>query len=275
MTQVATRAAQLPGLGRGATGVSVAVLAAAAVGVAAAPAAATVSIAAASAAAVTTTAAVPIGALASPAARGAPVPASQPLVVLQRGHVARSRPSRRARRIEYVAPRRPLTGVRTVLPVLGHARDRSWMRVRLPGRPNGHAGWIRAAHARRTATPWRLSLDLSARRVTVHHGGRVKRRFRTVIGTVATPTPRGRYFVEEAIALPGQVGGPFALATSARSNVLQEFAGGPGQIALHGTSGLAGALGSAASHGCIRLSTGAIVWLAGRIGGGVPLTIRP
>jgi lipoprotein-anchoring transpeptidase ErfK/SrfK len=75
------------------------------------------------------------------------------------------------------------------------------------------------------------------------------------------------------LALPSQAGGPFALATSARSNVLQEFDGGPGQIALHGTNGLPGALGTAASHGCIRLSTGAITWLARRIGAGVPLTV--
>ena len=204
-----------------------------------------------------------------------PVPVSQPLVVVQRGHVARSRPNRHAQRIEYVAARRPLTGVRTVLPVLGNAKRRAWIRVRLPGRPNGHAGWIRAAHTRRTSTLWRLSLDLASRRVTVYLAGRVKRRFSAVIGTSATPTPRGRYFVEEGVALASwHAGGPFALATSARSNVLQEFAGGPGQIALHGTAGLAGALGSASSHGCIRLSTDAITWLAQRVGGGVPLTIR-
>ena len=68
-------------------------------------------------------------------------------------------------------------------------------------------------------------------------------------------------------------GAPFALATSARSNVLQEFNGGPGQIALHGTNNISGALGTAASHGCIRLSTQAITWLARRIGSGIPLTI--
>lgn len=203
-----------------------------------------------------------------------PVPVSQPLVVVQQGHVARTGPSRRARRIEYVAPRRPLTGVRTMLPALGHGTSRRWVRVRLPGRPNGHAGWIRTAHTRRTSTPWRLVLDLSDRRVTVHLGGRVKRRFLAVVGTPWTPTPRGRFFVEEGVALPGQVGGPYALATSARSNVLQEFAGGPGQIALHGTDGLAGALGSASSHGCIRLDTGAIAWLARRVGAGVPLAIE-
>jgi lipoprotein-anchoring transpeptidase ErfK/SrfK len=201
--------------------------------------------------------------------------ASQPLVVLQQGHVARNRPSRHAKRIEYVAARRPLTGVRTVLPALRESDSGAWVRVRLPGRPNSHAGWIRTAHTRQTSTLWRLSLDLSARRVTVRLGGRVERRFRAVIGTASTPTPLGRFFVEEGVALaPWHAGRPYALATSARSNVLQEFAGGPGQIALHGTAGLAGALGSASSHGCIRLSTGAIVWLARRIGGGVPLSIR-
>jgi lipoprotein-anchoring transpeptidase ErfK/SrfK len=202
-----------------------------------------------------------------------PVPVSQPLVVVQQGHIARGRPNRSARRIEYVPARRPLTGVRTVLPALGHGSSKRWVRVRLPGRPNSRAAWIRTAHTRRTSTPWRVALDLSARRVTVYHGGREARRFGAVIGTSYTPTPRGRFFVEEGVALPGQVGGPFALATSARSNVLQEFAGGPGQIALHGTNGLAGALGSASSHGCIRLSTGAITWLARRVGAGVPLTI--
>jgi lipoprotein-anchoring transpeptidase ErfK/SrfK len=213
----------------------------------------------------------------TPTATAASVPsASQPLVVLQQGHVARAAPSRHARRIEYVAARRPLTGVRTVLPVLGRRSRRAWVRVRLPGRPNSHAAWIRTAHTRQTSTLWRLSLDLSARRVTVNFAGRAKRRFSAVIGTSSTPTPLGRFFVEEGVALaPWHAGRPFALATSARSNVLQEFEGGPGQIALHGTAGLPGALGSASSHGCIRLSTTAITWLAGRIGGGVPLTIEP
>ena len=104
--------------------------------------------------------------------------------------------------------------------------------------------------------------------------GHVMRRFPAIVGTPSTPTPRGRFFIEEALALsPTDHGGPFALATSARSAVLQEFEGGPGQIAMHGTNGLSGALGTAASHGCIRLSTGAITWLARRIGAGVPLTI--
>ena len=38
---------------------------------------------------------------------------------------------------------------------------------------------------------------------------------------------------------------------------------------------LPGALGTASSHGCIRLDTPDITWLAMRIGPGVPLTIVP
>jgi lipoprotein-anchoring transpeptidase ErfK/SrfK len=149
------------------------------------------------------------------------------------------------------------------------------VRVRLPGRPNGHTGWIAARQTRRTVTEWRLVLTLSDRLITVFHDGRAARHFRVVVGKPSTPTPSGHFFIEESLAIAGQAGGPFALATSARSAVLQEFEGGPGQIAIHGTDYLAGALGSAASHGCIRLSTPAITWLAHRIGSGVPLTIVP
>ena len=210
-------------------------------------------------------------------AAAAPVPASQPLVVLLHDHVARTGPSAQAGRIEAVASRRPLTRARTVLPVLGRTSDRrggSWLHVRLPGRPNSHRGWISTNRTRLTSTSWRILVDLSARRLTVFRGDRARRHFRAIVGKPSTPTPRGSFFIEEALALsPYESGGPFALATSARSNVFQEFEGGPGQIGIHGTNNLTGALGTAASHGCIRLGTRAITWLARRIGAGTPLTI--
>lgn len=213
----------------------------------------------------------------APAAEaGAGVPAAQALVVLRGAHVARRAPSSHGARIEAVAARQPLTGTRTVLPVLGHAGrgQHRWLRVRLPGRPNGHSGWISAERTRATSTEWRIRVALGARRVIVYRAGHVVRRYPAIVGKPATPTPRGSFFVEEALRLaPGEAGAPFALATSARSNALHEFDGGPGQIALHGTGNLSGALGTAVSHGCVRLSTRAIAWLAGRIGAGVPVTI--
>ncbi len=215
--------------------------------------------------------------LASSAVAAPRVAASQPLVVLLHDHVARSAPSAHAGRVEAVAARRPLTRARTVLPVLGSTsspRAGSWLRVRLPGRPNGHAGWISTNRTRQTSTPWRLRVKLSTRQLTVYRGGHVRRQFRAVIGKPSTPTPRGAFFIEEGLALSSfETGGPFALATSARSNVFQEFEGGPGQIGIHGTNNLSGAPGSAASHGCIRLRPRAITWLARRVGAGVPLTV--
>lgn len=216
--------------------------------------------------------------LIAPAAAAAQVPATQALVVVLHDRVARSAPSAHAARVEGVDARRPLTGSRTVLPVLGKARSRSggrWLRVRLPGRPNGHAGWISTRRTRLTSTPWRIVVRLSTRRVGIYRGGHVRRRFRAVVGSPSTPTPKGSFFIEESLALStSEPGGPFALATSARSNVFQEFEGGPGQIGIHGTHNLTGAPGTAVSHGCIRLPRRAITWLARRIGAGVPLTIR-
>lgn len=214
-------------------------------------------------------------ALVAPA--GAATPHTQALVKVVDDEVARAAPDAESRRIEKVAARRPLTGVRTVLPELSRkagSDGREWVRVRLPGRPNGRSGWIRAAHTRQAATGWRLELRLKTRRLTVYHYGRAVRRLRVVVGAKATPTPRGQFFIEEGVALSShEPGGPFALATSARSTVLEQFHGGPGQIALHGTRGLSGRLGSAASHGCIRLDTEAITWLAQRVGAGVPLAV--
>ena len=96
-----------------------------------------------------------------------------------------------------------------------------------------------------------------------------------MIGKPSTPTPMGAFFVEEAVQLSaGEVGSPFALALSARSNVLQVFEGGPGQIAMHGLAHVGGVPGTAISHGCVRLDAKTMTWLVARIGPGVPVTIR-
>ena len=206
------------------------------------------------------------------------VPKRQRLVQLLNDHGARSAPKGSARRVMNVPGRRPLTRVRTVLPELDRVEARngkSWVRVALPGRPNSSTGWIKAAGTVPTYTPWSLSVGLNSRTVSVYRNGKRVRRYSAVVGAPSTPTPRGRFFVEEALALGSQeAGGPFALATSARSNVLQEFNGGPGQIAIHGRNYLGDPLGTAASHGCIRLTTKAITWLSARIGAGVPLVVR-
>jgi lipoprotein-anchoring transpeptidase ErfK/SrfK len=207
----------------------------------------------------------------------ATVARTQELAVFVRGQTAMSRPDNRSTRRVWVERRRPVTEGRTVLPVIGHrtgANGVRWLEVRLPGRPNNSTGWIRKARTTRSSTSWHLVVDLSERRVTVYRRGKPVQSFAAVVGAAATPTPRGKYFVEESVLLTRRhVGGPFALALSARSYVLQEFAGGPGQIAVHGIWNVGGVLGTAASHGCVRLDTASIKWIGKRIGPGVPVTV--
>jgi lipoprotein-anchoring transpeptidase ErfK/SrfK len=61
--------------------------------------------------------------------------------------------------------------------------------------------------------------------------------------------------------------------TLAYSNVLQEFDGGPGQVALHGREGLPEPIRTASSHGCVRFENTAITWLAWHLEAGVPVII--
>ncbi len=214
-----------------------------------------------------------------PARAQAMAAGTQQLATLTHSTEAYSRPTRASKPIQQVSATRPITGEQTVLPVIAHAttaaHGTAWVKVLLPGRPNSHAGWIPARSATPDNTRWQIVVRISRRTVTVLWGGRPLRTFTAVVGKSSTPTPLGRFFVEEVIALyPQDVGAPYALALSARSDVLQEFDGGPGQIAFHGTSNVGGMPGTAASHGCMRLNTPDITWLAHRIGTGTLVTIR-
>ena len=220
-----------------------------------------------------------LGVSATPAAGAGPlrVGAKQQLALLLTAHRAYRAPSARSAQTALLPASRPITGERTTLPVIGHASRPGgvrWLDVMLPGRPNGSTGWIKQQGTRKLETSWHVVVDLARRRVTAFRDGRIVRAFRAVVGKPSTPTPAGEYFVEETVRMaPGEPGGPFALATSARSNVLQEFEGGPGQIALHGLDNLGGMPGNAESHGCIRLNTAGIDWLIARIEPGTPVTI--
>jgi lipoprotein-anchoring transpeptidase ErfK/SrfK len=203
------------------------------------------------------------------ASASAAAPRRYEVVTLLAAHAVRAAPAPTATRVRTILARRPITGGPTVLPVLGRATSEDgaqWLRVMLPGRPNGAQGWIAARHTAVGHTGWRLVVHTTTRRVLAYRSGRLVRSFMAIVGKPSTPTPHGPFFVEESVAMrPGAPGGPFALALSARSNVLQEFEGGPGQIALHGVANLGGTLGAAESHGCVRLANDSIRWLAARV----------
>jgi hypothetical protein len=172
-----------------------------------------------------------------------------------------------------VVPRlTPLSHQRTSLPVL--EQQGTWLRVLLPGRPNGHSGWIAARAARLWDDPWQVLVRTRSKRVFVLHDAHIVRSFPAVVGRSSSPTPHGHFYVEESLAIRyHSEGWPYAFALSARSNVYHEFAGGPGQVAIHGVYGIGGTPGTAESHGCVRMSSRALAWMARRIATGTPVDI--
>jgi hypothetical protein len=184
------------------------------------------------------------------------------------------------------APRRSIGtlepgGAATALLVLRTRRDRDdrrWLQVQLPRRPNGAAGWIAADRVALRRTAWRLEIRLGTRTVMLLHRGHTVRRFRAVVGAPATPTPTGRFAIFQRAPQPNPHGflGPWALQLTAHSDVLKRYDGGPGRVALHGRDGasLRDPLGTARSHGCIRLANPAIRLLARRLTPGTPVDIQ-
>ena len=176
-----------------------------------------------------------------------------------------------------IAPR-DLNGYRTVLGVLGAHTGRRCrpllFHVELPGPPNGRAGWIAANAVRVYRVADRIVVDLSSRRLVAYRDGRPQLRARVAVGAPATPTPTGRYVVNERWLLenPDNPFGIAALGISAHSDVLHDWLQ-HGPIALHGTNE-PWTIGRAASHGCIRLHNSDMRRLLALAPAGTPVLIR-
>jgi lipoprotein-anchoring transpeptidase ErfK/SrfK len=149
-----------------------------------------------------------------------------------------------------------------------------WYRVELPIRPNGATGWVRARAVDLEPVRTRIVVDLSERRVTLYRGGRRVLSTRAAIGAAATPTPTGRYYVNQRL-IPEDESGPFgpgAIGISAFSDVLTGWTQG-GPVAIHGTNA-PWLIGQAVSNGCIRVANGDLRRLFAQALAGTPVTIR-
>lgn len=156
--------------------------------------------------------------------------------------------------------------------VLSHgyvAHKRCWVRLRMPWRPNAEAAWVNAKNVFLQLTRWRIAVSTSRRTLTVFHAGRAVRTVQVVVGKPSTPTPTGLFAIVWTVPWhPNDFLGSWVLMLSAHSDVLQQFDGGDGTVGIHGRGGasLIDPLGSARSHGCIRLANDSIDWLVHTIG---------
>ena len=171
-----------------------------------------------------------------------------------------------------------VNGVPTVFGVRGVVRDArcraAWYRVQLPVRPNGTEGWVRARNVSLSRVRTRIEVDLSARRVTLFRDGEEALTTVAAIGTPATPTPLGRYYVNQRL-IPTNPAGPFgpgAVGISAFSPVLTGWAQG-GPIAIHGTN-QPSLIGQRVSNGCIRVRNDDLARIFTASLAGTPVVIR-
>ena len=194
----------------------------------------------------------------------------------QHRSVVRRRPSRSARRVARLHFKTE-DGFREVYPVLARFTDRrgrTWLRIRVPMRPNGRTGWVRASGLgplERIRT--RLVVNRRLMRATLYRSGRRIWRSPVGVGTPSTPTPAGHFWIREKfrVANPGGSFGPRAFGTGAYS-VLSEWPGG-GVVGIHGTN-QPGLIPGRPSHGCVRVPNRAIMRLTRLMPIGTPLRIR-
>jgi lipoprotein-anchoring transpeptidase ErfK/SrfK len=129
----------------------------------------------------------------------------------------------------------------------------TWYRVQLPMKPNGIVGWVPASEVNVGTIRTRIVVDESKHRLTLYQDGRPVLVSRVAVGSPATPTPTGDYYVNQRL-IPKDPNGPYgpaAVGVSAFSNVLTGWTRG-GPIGIHGTDE-PWSIGHSVSNGCIRL----------------------
>jgi hypothetical protein len=150
-----------------------------------------------------------------------------------------------------------------------------WYRVQLPMKPNGTTGFVRARALIVEKVATRIVVDVSRRRLTLFRNGKPELSATVAVGSSSTPTPVGRFYVNQRL-VPTDTAGPFgpgAIGISAFSNVLTGWTQG-GPVAIHGTNE-PWSIGHAVSNGCIRLPNGTLQRVFRETLAGTPVIIHP
>lgn len=146
-------------------------------------------------------------------------------------------------------------GFPLVLSVIGTSDDGNWLDVRLPQRPNGSHGWVRAGDVTTWEVPNRIQVSVGDNTLRVYDGDSSTVLFQAIVGvgTGRTPTPLGDFYIDIVNPLGGHpTYGWGQLSVAGFSEVHQTFGGGIGQIALHGWNNPNTVLGDV-SNGCVRM----------------------
>jgi lipoprotein-anchoring transpeptidase ErfK/SrfK len=149
-----------------------------------------------------------------------------------------------------------------------------WIEAFMPSRPNSHTGFVRTSEVTLSTITTQIRVELGYHRLTAWSGDQIVAQEPVAIGTSASPTPTGIYYLAMLFKTPNPGGayGPYVFGLSAHSNVYEKFGGGDGMVGVHGTN-QPGLIGRSVSHGCIRMYNASIVKLINLMPVGTPIVI--
>ena len=149
-----------------------------------------------------------------------------------------------------------------------------WIKIRIPGRPNGRTGWVRQEQlSNLELVETQLTIDRRKLRATLRKRGKVIWRSPIGVGAPGTGTPGGRFWIRERLPNLGgsPIYGPWAFGTAAYSK-LSDWPGG-GVVGIHGTN-QPELIPGRPSHGCVRVRNKDIVKLERLMPLGTPIRIK-
>src|SRR5262249_36529808 len=143
----------------------------------------------------------------------------------------------------------------TTLPVIG--QQVGWVNVRLAPKPNGQTIWLKRDDVDVGKTPWMIIIHVASARLQLYKENELVMDAPVGVGTSATPTVLGDYFMTFMQSPADSSYGPWVMVTSGHSEVIKVWQGFPdGILAIHGPIGSDGIIGDTGAHisnGCIRM----------------------
>ena len=146
--------------------------------------------------------------------------------------------------------------------------------VEVPAKVNADSVWA--------ANPVAVTVSRDGKQARFFRRGKLVKTYTVAVGTAEYPTPTGRYVVQSMQKNPawnvpqsewaGDLAGQTIPGGDPRNPLVARWIGINGSVGFHGTAS-SGSLGTAASHGCIRMAPADVIDLFERVNTGTPVLV--
>ncbi len=166
-------------------------------------------------------------------------------------------------KVDYPLTRDTYFGNKLALQVVEGNPNDTFVKVKLPVRPNGTEAWVQSAWFDWNRVDYKIVLDLAHNKLTLFKGGEKIDETEAAVGREGTETPIITTYIDEKIKQDNADGayGPWILSLAAFSDTQKTFEGKLPKLAIHGTN-QPELIGQGVSHGCIRIHNDFITMLA-------------